>query len=149
MCNKKLYQTPLSFSRNFFVQNDTIYFFSITLGFVIPNNSNHCTCQRIFIMYSYVCIMSYFCMRQIFFCHTKHVASVTSHHPKHSTTPHSILPLPYYLFPASPTPPQFTAGQDPPPQVEKRGTPFVADHPLGSSYLPRQVESKGAAGILV
>ncbi len=31
--------------------------FSITLGFVIPNSSNHCTRQRIFIMYSYICIM--------------------------------------------------------------------------------------------
>jgi hypothetical protein len=37
--------------------------FSITLGFVIPNSSNHCTRQRLFIMYSYVCIKFYFCMR--------------------------------------------------------------------------------------
>jgi hypothetical protein len=37
--------------------------FSITLGFVIPNSSNHCTCQCIFIMYSYVRVMFYFCMR--------------------------------------------------------------------------------------
>jgi hypothetical protein len=37
--------------------------FSITLGFVIPISSNHCTHQCIFIMYSYVRIMFYFCMR--------------------------------------------------------------------------------------
>jgi hypothetical protein len=30
-----------------------------------------------------------------FFGHTKRVASVPSHHPKNSTTPHPILPLPY------------------------------------------------------
>jgi hypothetical protein len=36
--------------------------FSITLGFVLPNSSNHCTRHCIFIMYSYVCIMFYFCM---------------------------------------------------------------------------------------
>jgi hypothetical protein len=30
---------------------------------------------------------------------------------------------------------------------QKRGTPFFADRPPGSSYRPRQVESKGAAGI--
>ncbi len=53
---------------------------SIILGFVIPNSSNHCTCQCMFIMYSYVCIMIYFCMRQNFVCHTKQVASVPSHH---------------------------------------------------------------------
>ena len=41
-----------------------IQFFSIILGFVIPNSFNHCTCQRIFIMYSYICIKFYFCMRQ-------------------------------------------------------------------------------------
>ena len=29
----------------------------------------------------------------------------------------------------------------------KRGTPFFADRPPGSSYRPRRVESKGAAGI--
>ncbi len=54
--------------------------FSIVLGFVIPNSSNRCTHQRIFIMYSYVCIMFYFCMHQNFVCHTKQVASVPSHH---------------------------------------------------------------------
>jgi hypothetical protein len=105
--------------------------FSITLGFVSPNSSNHCTCQCIFIMYSYVCIMFYFCMRQIFFCHTKHVASVPSHHPKNSTTPHPILPLPYYPFPASPSPPQPTAGRDPPPHIEKKRDSFflLINHP--------------------
>ena len=30
---------------------------------------------------------------------------------------------------------------------QKRGTPFFADRPPGSSYRPRRVESKGAAGI--
>jgi hypothetical protein len=54
MCDKKMYQTPLSLSQK--------KLFSITLGFVLPNSSNHCTCQRIFIMYFYVCIMFYFCM---------------------------------------------------------------------------------------
>jgi hypothetical protein len=38
---------------------------SIILGFVIPNSSNHCTRQCIFIMYSYVCLMFYFCMRDV------------------------------------------------------------------------------------
>ncbi len=28
----------------------------------MPNSSNHCTCQRIFIMYSYIRIIFYFCM---------------------------------------------------------------------------------------
>ncbi len=54
--------------------------FSIILGFVIPNSANHCTRQRIFIMYSYVFIMFYFFVRQNFVCHTKQVASVPSHH---------------------------------------------------------------------
>ncbi len=54
--------------------------FSIILGFVIPNSSNHCTRQCMFIMYSYVCIMFYFCVHQNFVCQTKHVASVPSHH---------------------------------------------------------------------
>jgi hypothetical protein len=31
-------------------------------------------------MYSYVCKMFYFCVRQSFVCHTKQVASVPSHH---------------------------------------------------------------------
>jgi hypothetical protein len=34
-------------------------------------------------------------MHQIFFCHTKRVTSVPSHHPKNFTTPHPILLLPY------------------------------------------------------
>jgi hypothetical protein len=34
-------------------------------------------------------------MHQIFFCHTKRMASVPSHHPKTSTTPHPIFPLLY------------------------------------------------------
>ncbi len=62
MCNKKLYQTPLSLSRNKNCIKWYNLLFSITLGFVIPNSSDHCTHQRIFIMYSYVCIMFYFCM---------------------------------------------------------------------------------------
>jgi hypothetical protein len=62
MCNKKLYQTPLSLSQKKIESNDTIYFFSIRIGFVIPNSSNHCSCQCIFIMYSYIRIMFYFCM---------------------------------------------------------------------------------------
>ncbi len=70
--------------------------FSIILGFVIPISSNHCTCQRIFIMYSYVCIMFYFCVHQNFVCHTKQVASVPSHHrPAKGSTimlPPSIIP---------------------------------------------------------
>ncbi len=53
---------------------------SFILGFVIPNSSNHCTRQHIFIMYSYVCIMFYFCVHQNFVCHTKWVVSVPSHH---------------------------------------------------------------------
>ncbi len=54
--------------------------FSIILDFLIPNSSNHCTRQCIFIIYSYVCIMFYFCLHQNCFCHTKRVASVPSHH---------------------------------------------------------------------
>ncbi len=38
-------------------------------------------------------------MRLNFFCHTKHVASVPSHHPKNSTIPHPILLLPYISLP--------------------------------------------------
>ncbi len=64
--------------------------------YVIPNSPNHCTCQRIFIMYSYVWIMLYFCMRQNFVYHTKRVASVPSHHwpAKWSSvlSPPSIIP---------------------------------------------------------
>ncbi len=54
--------------------------FSIIFCSVIPNSSNHCNCQCIIIMYSYVCIVFYFCMHQNFVCHTKQVASVPSHH---------------------------------------------------------------------
>jgi hypothetical protein len=54
--------------------------FSIILGFVIPNSSNHCTRQCIFVMYSYVCILFYFSVHQNFVCHTKRVASIPSHH---------------------------------------------------------------------
>ncbi len=54
--------------------------FSIIFHSVIPNSSNHCNQQRIIIMCSYGCIMFYFCVRQNFVCHTKQVASVTSHH---------------------------------------------------------------------
>jgi hypothetical protein len=57
MCNKKLYQTPPSFSWFFFCVEWYNLLFSITLDFVIPNSSNHCTCQCIFIMYSYVRII--------------------------------------------------------------------------------------------
>ncbi len=54
--------------------------FSIIFHSVKPNSSNHCDCQPIIIMYSYVCIMFCFCMRQNFVCHTKRVVSVPSHH---------------------------------------------------------------------
>jgi hypothetical protein len=54
--------------------------FSIIFCSVIPNSSNHCNRQCIIIMYSYVCIMFYFCVRQNFVCHTKQVVSVSSHH---------------------------------------------------------------------
>ncbi len=116
---KKLYQTPLSLNQKRCI-NWYNFLFSISLGFVIPNSSNHCTRQLIFIMYSYAWIMLYFCMRQNFFCHSKRVASVPSHPPNNSTTPHLILPLMYYPFATSLTPPQPTAGQDPPPQVQKK-----------------------------
>ncbi len=54
--------------------------FSIIFRSVKPNSSNHCNHQRIIIMYSYVCIMFYFCMRQNFVCHSKQVVSVPSHY---------------------------------------------------------------------
>jgi hypothetical protein len=83
--------------------------FFIILGFVIPKSSNHCTCQRIFNMYSYVCIMFYFCMRQNFFCHTKQVASVPSHHwPAEGTSvvlPPSIIPRKSIMSPPLISPP--------------------------------------------
>ncbi len=69
------------------------FLFSIILGFVIPNSSDHCTCQRIFIMYSYICVMFYFCTRQNFVCHTKLVASVPSHHWPAKGSSVMLLPL--------------------------------------------------------
>ncbi len=71
--------------------------FSIIFRPVKPDCSNHFYHQRIvIIMYSYVCIMFYFCVRQNFVCHTKQVASVPSHHwpAKWSSivSPPSILP---------------------------------------------------------
>ncbi len=60
MCNKKLYQTPVFESKKMYKMIQ--FTFSTTLGFVIPNSCNHCTHQRIFIIYSYVRIMFYFCM---------------------------------------------------------------------------------------
>ncbi len=80
MCNKILYQTILCLSKKNSCMKWYSLLFSIILGFVVPNSSNHCTCQRIFIMYSFVCIMFHFCVRQNFVCHTKQVASVPSHH---------------------------------------------------------------------
>jgi hypothetical protein len=77
---KILYQTVLCFSWKKNLYEMIQFTFSIILDFVIPNSSNHCSCQRIFIMYSYICIMFYFCVRQNFVCHTKQVASVPSHH---------------------------------------------------------------------
>ncbi len=83
--------------------------FSIILGFVIPNSSNHCTCQRIFIMYSYICIMFYFCVRQNFVCHTKQVVSVPSHHrpAKGSSVvlPPLIIPRKSIMLPPLVSPP--------------------------------------------
>jgi len=52
----------------------------------------------------------------------------------------------YYPLLASPTPPQPTEPAEPSLFFQKRGTPFFADRPPGSSYQPRRVESKGAAG---
>ncbi len=80
MCNKILYQTVLCLSRKKNCMRWYSLIFSIILGFVIPNSSNHCTCQPIFIMYSCICIMFYFCVHQNFVFHTKRVASVPSHH---------------------------------------------------------------------
>ena len=55
--------------------------FSIIFLSAKPNSSNHCNCQCIvIIMYSYICIMFYFCVRQNFVGYTKQVASVPSHH---------------------------------------------------------------------
>ncbi len=104
MCNKILYQTVLCLSQKKNVWDDTITF-SIILGFVIPNSSNHCTRLCIFIMYSYVCIMFYFCLCQNFVCHTKRVASVPSHHqPAKGSSivlPPSIIPRKSVVLPPS------------------------------------------------
>jgi hypothetical protein len=71
-------------------------FFYYILGFLIPNSSNHCTCQGIFVLYSNICIMFYFCVCQNFVCHTKRVASVPSHHQpakgSRVVSPPSIIP---------------------------------------------------------
>ncbi len=80
MCNKILYQTIFCLSQKNHCMRWYNLLFSILLGFVIPNSSNHCTRQCTFIMYSYVCIMFNFWVHQNFVCHTKQVASVPSHH---------------------------------------------------------------------
>jgi hypothetical protein len=80
MCYKRLYHTVLCLSRKKNCMRWYSLLVSIILGFVIPNSSNHCTRQCIFIMYSYVCLLFYFCVHQNFVCHTKWVASVLSHH---------------------------------------------------------------------
>ncbi len=54
--------------------------FSIIFCSVKSNSSNHCNQQRTIIMYSYICIMFYFCVHQNFVCRTKQVVSVPSHH---------------------------------------------------------------------
>ncbi len=76
---------------------------------VTPNSSNHCNCQRVLIMYSYICIMFYFCVHQNFVCHTKQVASFPSHHwlAKWSSivSPPSILPRKSIVSPPSISPP--------------------------------------------
>ncbi len=79
MCNKILYQTVLCLSKKKCMRWYSLLV-SIILGFVTPNNSNHCNRQHTFIMYFYICIMLYFCVCQNFVCHTKQVASVPSHH---------------------------------------------------------------------
>ncbi len=76
---------------------------------VIPNSSNHCNRQCIIIMYSYVCIMFYFCMHQNFVYHTKQVANVPSHHQPAEwssvVSPPSILPRKSIVSPPSISPP--------------------------------------------
>ena len=83
--------------------------FSIIFHSVKPNSSNHCNCQRIIIMYSYICIMFYFCVHQNFICHTTWVACVPSHHQpaKWSSvvSPLSILPRKSIVLPPSISPP--------------------------------------------
>ncbi len=100
--------------------------FSIIFRSVIPNSSNHCNRQRIIIMYSYVCIMFYFCVHQNFICHTKQVASVPSNHwPakwRSVVSPPSILPRKSIVLPPSISPPVHA---DLPLQV----TSWTADQP--------------------
>ena len=83
--------------------------FSIIFRSVLPNSSNHCNRQFIIIMYSYICIMFCFCVRQNFVCHTKRVASVPSHHrpAKWSSVMSlpSILPRKSIVLPPSISPP--------------------------------------------
>ncbi len=121
MCNKILYQTVLCLSRKKQMYEMIQFTFSIILGFVIPNKSNHCTCKCIFIIYSYICIMLYFCMHQNFVCHTKRVASVPSHHQpaKGSSVvlPLSIIPRKSMVLPPSISPP---AHADSPSHVSSR-----------------------------
>ncbi len=109
MCTKILYQTVLCLSRIKKCMRWYSLLFSIILGFVIPNSSDHCICQRIFIMYSYICIMFYFCVRQNFVCHTKQVASILSHHQpaKGSSivSPPLIIPRKSIVLPPSISPP--------------------------------------------
>ncbi len=109
MCNKILYQTVLCLSWKKSCMRWYSLLVSIIIGFVIPNSSNHCTCQRIFIMYSCVCIMFYICMRQNFVCHTKRVASVPSHHcPAKGSSillPPSIIPRKSIVLPQLISPP--------------------------------------------
>ncbi len=112
MCNKILYQTVLCLSWKKICMRWYSLLFSIILDFVIPNSSNHCTCQRTFIMYSYIWLMFYFCMRQNFVCHTKQVASVPSHHwpAKGSSVvlPPLIIPRKSIMLPPSISPPVHT-----------------------------------------
>ncbi len=112
MCNKILYHTILCLSWKKNCMRWYSLLFSIILGFVTPNSSNHCTRQCIFIMYSYVCIMFYFCVHQIFFCHTKQVASVPSHHrPAEGisiVSPPLIIPRKSIVLPPSISPPVHT-----------------------------------------
>ncbi len=109
MCNKILYQTVLCLSREKKCMRWYSLLFLIILGFVIPNSSNHCTCQRIFIMYSYIFIMFCFCVHQNFVCHTKWDASVPSHHwPAKGSSimlPPSIIPRKSIVLPLSINPP--------------------------------------------
>ncbi len=83
--------------------------FSIIFRSVIPNSSNHCNCQRIIIMYCYICIMFYFCVRENFVCHTNWVVSVPPHHQpaKWSSvvTLLLILPRKSIMLPPSISPP--------------------------------------------